>query len=191
MTALPIGSFWISPEEYLEGELLAEFKHEYVAGQVHGMAGASRDHNLIAANMSGNLWNHRRGKRCTVFTSDMKVKIPREWADAYYYPDVSVGCDPTDQARYFLERPSLIVEVLSPDTSHIDRREKRLAYRAIPSMQLYLILEQDRIAATVLRRSPEGWREEQLEGVDALLRLDPVELECRLGLLYERTSLMA
>jgi Uma2 family endonuclease len=90
MTAVPQTSLRISPEEYLEGEKSASVKHEYVDGAVYAMAGASRRHNLIAGNTFLALGNHLRGKPCVPFNSDMKVRLPAEWADAFYYPDVSV-----------------------------------------------------------------------------------------------------
>ncbi|MDP1614989.1 MAG: Uma2 family endonuclease, partial [Methylococcales bacterium] len=37
----------ISAEDYLQGELLADYKHEYIDGEVYAMAGASENHNLL------------------------------------------------------------------------------------------------------------------------------------------------
>jgi Uma2 family endonuclease len=82
----------------------------------------------------------------------------------------------------------LLVEVTSPDTEQIDRREKRLAYRTIPGVKQYVILEQVRIAATVLRVAETGWRTENLEGAVASLVLDSVGLTLPLGQLYERVE---
>ena len=87
MTAIPRAADWISPEEYLEGERLAEVRHEYVDGRVYAMAGASDDHNRIAGNIFAELRERLRGHRCEPFINDMKVKIPPAFADVYYYPD--------------------------------------------------------------------------------------------------------
>src|SRR6185436_17648180 len=153
MTAILKTSGWISPEEYLQGERLAEVRHEYVNGQVYAMAGASDDHNRIAGNIFAALHAALNNTRCEPFINDMKVRIPPTFADVFYYPDVIVACTPKDNAKYFRERPTVIFEVISPDTERIDRREKVLSYRQIPTLRAYVIVEQDRMAVTVLHRT--------------------------------------
>ena len=188
MTALPKPVETITPEEYLEGEPFAEIRHEYVDGFVYAMAGASDEHNRIVLNLSSELRALLRGKRCEPFTVDMKVKIPPVFADAYYYPDVLVACDPTDNAKYFRERPTVIFEVLSPETERSDRREKAIAYRQIPTVQNYVLIEQDRLAVTVLHRAEPGWRREELTGPDAVLRLACLGVELPFAAIFERTA---
>ena len=190
MTALAKRADWISPEEYLADELAAETRHEYVDGQVYAMAGTTKAHNRIASNLHIQLCLHLRGHRCESFINDIKVRIPSQIGTLFYYPDVVVTCAP-DEAddEYYLNEPTIIAEVISDSTEQIDRREKMLAYRQIPTMQIYVIIEQTRIAATVLRRAEQGWRSEELEGPDAILRLEPIEFEAPLRTLYERTQL--
>jgi len=128
MTALREEELWISPDEYLEGEKLAAVKHEYVEGRVFAMAGASDVHGLIAGNIFGELRNQLRGKKCEIFTSDMKVRIPPGLPNqelSFYYPDVVVACEPEKEPDpFFRKYPSLIAEVLSPSTRATDLREK-------------------------------------------------------------------
>ena len=188
MTAIPKTSEQITPEEYLAGEKLAEVRHEYVDGHVYAMAGTSDEHNRIVVNLGSELRAALRGKRCEPFTVDVKVKIPPAFADAFYYPDVMVVCDPTDNAKYFRERPTVIFEILSPDTERTDRREKAIAYRQISTIQNYILVEQDRLAMTVLHRAEDGWRKEELEGQDAVLRLASIGVELPLAAIYERTA---
>src|SRR2546422_1118794 len=128
MSAIPKAVDRISPDEYLEGERSAEVRHEYVDGYVYAMAGASDDHNRITRNILTALDNALQGKPCEPFATDMKVKIPPALADIYYYPDVLVACDPSDDAKYFRERPSVIFEVISPDTERVDRRGKAIVF---------------------------------------------------------------
>lgn len=131
----------VSVQEYLDGEQTSDVRHEYLAGQVHAMAGAGEKHNRIALNIAFHLRAATRGKPCGVFINDMKLRV--EHADSFYYPDVLVTCDPHDTEPFYKQFPCLLVEVLSPSTEAIDRREKLAAYRALPSMHHYLLVSQD------------------------------------------------
>src|SRR5438128_5694108 len=97
MTALRKEDYYITPETYLAAERISERKHEYVAGAVHAMAGASRRHNLIAINILTELANQLRGKKCAPFSSDMRLRIHEAAASFYYYPDVTVDCTGSEQ----------------------------------------------------------------------------------------------
>jgi len=177
----------ISVEEYLEGERLSEIRHEYVGGKVYAMAGASDDHNRIAINIVSQLVERLRGKRCEPFGADMKLKMPG--SEAFYYPDALIACDRSDSATYFRERPTVVFEVLSPDTERIDQREKRFAYSLIPSLKVYVIMAQDKREVTVLRRGKRRqWVGEVLCGRDSVLKLPEIKVEVPLARIYERTA---
>lgn len=155
----------IRVDEYLEGEQATEVKHEYVGGTVYAMGGASREHNIIAGNLFAVLHGHLRGGPCQTFMADMKVHLRLGEDEIFYYPDVAVGCEPDDRARYYLERPRFIAEVASPATERVDRREKLLAYTRLEDLESYLILEQDRPAGLLHRRSAD-WSAQSLAGGD-------------------------
>ena len=181
---------FITPEEYLEGERVSEIRHEYVEGRVYAMAGASDDHNRISGNIFVELRNALRGRRGEPFINDMKVKIPPTFAEAFYYPAVMIACDPSDNAKYYRERPAVISEVLSPETQRTDEREKAIAYRAIPSLTTCVLVKQDCVAVTVLHRADPGWRSEVVQGRDAVLKLPDIGVEIPLERIYERTALL-
>lgn len=143
---------WISIEDYLAGELVSEIKHEYIDGQVYAMSGASRNHDRIAGNVFGELRNHLRGKPCEPFTSDVKVKVGKH----FFYPDSMVVCQDTSTHEYYVETPTLIVEVLSKSTRRRDETLKRRLYQTIPTLLEYVLIEQDIVDVEVCRRS-EGW----------------------------------
>lgn len=124
---------YISFPDYLKAEESSQIRHEYLNGQIFAMTGRSREHNLITLNIDTQLRNHLRGKSCQVFVSDMKVRIEKD--DVSYYADVVVTCNPQDKENFFLTKPCLIVEVLSPSTENIDRREKLMAYKKIEDLQ--------------------------------------------------------
>lgn len=176
-----------SVEDYLEGERLSDIRHEYVDGQVYAMAGASDDHNRIVTNICSELRERLRGKRCEPFMADMKLKLPD--SEAFYYPDVLIACDPTDNDKYFRERPTVVFEVLSPDTERTDQREKRFAYTLIPTLKVYVIVAQDKLELTVLRRGRSGpWKAESVSGRSAKLKLPEIKVEIPLARIYERTA---
>jgi Uma2 family endonuclease len=142
-----------SVEEYLQLEEAATVKHEYVAGVIYALAGASQRHNRIVGNTFARLWLSVQGGPCRVFASDMKVKIGDE---AVYYPDVVVTCSEEPHPLY-LERPCLIVEVLSPSTEGTDRREKLLNYQKVASLQAYVLVDAESRRIEGYYREADGW----------------------------------
>jgi Uma2 family endonuclease len=188
MSSVVKSSDWITPEEYLEGERVSEIRHEYVNGRVYAMAGASDDHNRITGNLFSTLHTALRGKRCEAFINDMKVKVPPNVTDVYYYPDVIVACDAADNAKYYRERPKVIIEVLSPETRRTDEREKVYAYQQVRTLEVYALVEQDVAQITVLHRGDTGWRKEVLSGLAATLKLDCLGIEIPFDRIYERTA---
>ena len=175
----------LTVEEYLEFEHDGELRHEYVAGQVYAMAGASEAHNLIVGNIFAILRPHLRGSSCRAFVSDMKVKVKMQQAYIFYYPDLLVTCNPNDSKKYFKTSPSLIVEVLSNSTETTDKREKRLNYQTIDSLQEYVLISQDEIKVEIYRKDNQGnWTVESL-GKDDNLHLDSVGLTLTMANIYE------
>jgi len=143
----------ISEEEYLQGELVAEFKHEFIDGEVFAMAGASEAHNLLAGNIFAELKNQLKGTPCRTFIADMKVKV----ANDFFYPDVMVVCQKDDELDYYKQSPVIIVEVLSPSTRKFDKTDKRLKYQNIPSLEEYVLIDQT-IAEIEVFRKKEHWQ---------------------------------
>lgn len=150
-----------SEQEYLTIEARSQLRHDYVAGEIYAMTGGSLRHNVITLNIATRLREHLRGNPCRVFMSDAKVRIAK--TSAYYYPDVVVTCDPrllslTADAMV-IEQPLVVIEVLSPNSEGIDRREKLQAYRTIPTLREYAMVHQDRPAIEIHRRSGElAWQ---------------------------------
>jgi Uma2 family endonuclease len=142
----------ISVEDYLSGEQLSDVKHEYIAGQVYAMAGASWAHNRISGRVYAKLESHLTGHLCTPFIGDMKVRLMIKQQDLFYYPDVVVACDPRDNGGYFLSHPKLIIEVLSESTERLDRTEKMANYLTLPSLEEYVLIAQDKPEVTIFRR---------------------------------------
>ncbi|NEP45491.1 MAG: Uma2 family endonuclease [Okeania sp. SIO2H7] len=173
----------LTVSEYLQLELKSEIRHEYIAGEVYAMAGASEEHDLICGNIYVKLHQHLQGSGCRVFSSNMKVKI--EELDIFYYPDISVTCDSQDREKYFKKYPCLLVEVLSAATKRIDRHEKLVNYSEINSLQEYVLVSQDRIKVDIYRKDESGnWNLTSLGETD-VLNLESVGLKMTVAEIYE------
>jgi Uma2 family endonuclease len=160
----------LSLEKYLEREVHAEAKHEFVDGQLYAMAGANETHNIVCGNIFFLLQLATRAaeKRCRIMQSDMKVVIETEPRVAYY-PDIVVICDDTDRNPNFKTRPCLIVEVLSESTKRVDQTEKKSNYQRLDSLQAYVLVHQDQQFIELHRRLEDGtWQLEQYQAGDSL-----------------------
>ncbi len=174
----------ISVEDYLNGERMSEIKHEYVQGEVFAMAGASLRHHLITGNVYALLWNQLRGQPCFPLTGDMLVKTGK---NNYRYPDVQVVCNDDSSADdYVREQPILIVEVLSRSTRRKDKTEKRAEYLSMPSVQEYVLIEQNFAEITVLRRS-QDWRSEYYY-LGQSITFETVNVTVSVEAIYERVE---
>lgn len=175
----------ISVEDYLAGELESPVKHEYLGGVVYAMAGARNVHNLIATNVLAALHGRLRGGPCRPFNSDTKVRIRLPSHARFYYPDVSVICRPSPQTDSFQDEPAVIVEVLSRKTRRIDEGEKKEAYLTIPSLSVYLLIEQELPAVVAYRRAEDGFARELYTEIGAIIPLGEIDTELPLADVYD------
>ena len=171
----------LSVEEYLEGELHSDIRHEYIDGEVYAMGGASRAHALIVNALAFVLTPAVRRMACQLFTSDMKLRLGIAGKPVFYYPDILISCNPADREPFYCSTPCLIVEVLSESTERIDRREKMLAYQTLPSLKEYLLVAQDARRVEIYRRTNE-WQAEYVE--DGEFRLDCLDVSVRIDDVY-------
>ena len=146
-------------QEYLALEETSVVKHEFVGGVAYAMAGARASHNRMVARWASALEPPARASGCDTFIADMKLRIGD---GVVYYPDLMVCCDETDDDELCRTSPCLIIEVLSPGTAVIDRREKLNGYLALPSLLTYLIVDPDvPMVEAHSRASPEQpWNHE-------------------------------
>ena len=150
----------ISVSDYLDLERDSNVKHEYLAGSIYAMAGATNQHNLIASNALGVLHARLRGSPCRVYNSDTKIRLRLPTHTRFYYPDLSVICRPNPPADTFQDEPVLVLEVLSEGTRRTDEGEKKDAYLALPSLHYYLLVDPDEKAVALYRRTEQGFVQE-------------------------------
>ena len=175
----------VSVDDYLAGELVSPVKHEYIAGVVYAMAGARNVHNVIATNVLGILHARLRGKDCRPYNSDTKIRVRMPTHERFYYPDVSVICQENDPNDSFQDAPAVIVEVLSRKTRRTDEGEKKDAYLTIPSLSVYLLVDQDMAAVIAHRRTEQGFVREVYAETKAVIPLPEVGTELPLAEIYE------
>ncbi|MBP7468771.1 MAG: Uma2 family endonuclease, partial [Thauera sp.] len=172
--------------EYLALEARSPVRHEYIAGEIFAMTGASIRHNIIALNIATALRTHLRGTPCRALMEGVKLYLKKE--RSYFYPDVMVTCEPRllelDAQAQVVDSPVLIVEVLSPSTEGIDRREKLRAYRTLPGLKEYAMVSQDECRVELhRRRSDIGWDIITFEPGDAV-EFASVELQMPIADIY-------
>ncbi|MCC6318775.1 MAG: Uma2 family endonuclease [Gemmatimonadaceae bacterium] len=174
-------------DEYLRLERDAEVRHELVGGERFALSGGTLRHNAIALNLAAHLRILTRDRGCRVFVSDVKVRVA---SDVFYYPDVVLTCAAVRDADVVVHDPYLLIEVTSPSTAAVDRREKLVAYRRLPSLQHYLIVSQHRRQVTLHSRDEVSgeWTAESRAGVGSL-RLSGLSGSISLDDVYEGVAL--
>ena len=138
-------------EEYFRFDERSPVRHEYVAGEVYAMSGATARHGIIALNIGAHLLAAIGTSACRVFMNDMRVQVAD---DVYYYPDVVVVCEPVAESDVVVRGPCVVIEVTSPSSARIDRGEKLAAYRSVPGLRAYLVVDHRR------RRVERHWRDD-------------------------------
>lgn len=172
--------------DYLAFERTSEEKHEFIDGVVYMMSGASRQHNLICGNTFAALHSQLRQQACEIYMSDMRVHVRQR---DYVYPDLVIACgDPQfeDSAFDTLLNPTVIIEVLSPSTEQYDRGKKFESYRALASLQEYLLISQDRTLEHYVRQAKSTWQFSEVSGSGAILELPSIGMTLTLAQVYER-----
>lgn len=143
----------LTVDEFLEWEERQEFKHEFDGVAAIAMTGGTAAHSIIQTNLAYQLTGRLAGKPCRFFGSDFKTRL----ANTVRYADGIVVCTKVDPRSVYVTDPVVIFEVLSQSTAHIDLGAKNREYEAAPSVQRYLVLDQDAVAATQFARVGGDW----------------------------------
>ncbi|MBD2244953.1 Uma2 family endonuclease [Nostoc sp. FACHB-888] len=181
---------YYTPEEYLELEEAADYKSEYIDGQIIPMAGGTINHNRISLNLSAALNFAFRQQDYEVFMGDIRLWIPQKLT--YTYPDVMILAG---EPEFFNNRkdvilnPQIIVEVLSKSTKGYDRQYKFEAYRTISTFQEYLLIDQTRIYVEQFSKiGKKQWTLREYDEEDEAIALVTVPFEISLQDLYNKVK---
>ncbi len=183
----------LSLSEYVKLEEETGIRYEFHDGYVFAMAGGSINHGLISTRLIVLIGMGLLGAKrsCTVINNDVKLAIAVK--NRYLYPDLSVVCGDIERSndlREAIGNPILIVEVLSKSTAAYDRGDKLYLYRQLPSLQEYLIVEQDKPHVDLYQRDGDTWRITTITGLSSRLKLDSIEIELALADIYDKITFL-
>lgn len=167
-------------EEFLAWEERQELRHEFDGIQPRAMVGVTNAHAAIQTNLITALTNRLRGTPCRARGSDLKIMV----AGRIRYPDALVFCKPVPPDTRVITEPVVVFEILSSSTAHQDLVTKNAEYRATPSIQRYVILQQAGAGATVFSRKGSDWVSDIVAGEGAVLNVPEISIEIPLAELY-------
>jgi Uma2 family endonuclease len=176
----------MSLPQFLEWEERQELRYEFDGFQPRAMTGGTSEHSTIQRNLITALTTRLRGMPCQPHGSELKIMV----AGSIRYPDAFVVCSPLARGTTVVEAPVVVFEVLSPSTATIDRIVKNQEYRDTPSIQRYVMLEQDQQAATVFARAGDDWVGHVVSG-DVVLDMPEIGVAVPLAELYEGVAFPA
>lgn len=186
MTAVAARKNW-TIDEFLDWEEEQAEPHEFFYGRVRSMVGGTSIHNKIAFNIAAELRSRMRPRGCSVYVEGMRVQTH----SAITYPDVVVFCGPVPDGDRALNDANLIVEVLSGSTASLDHGVKWVAYQTLPSLVVYLLVEQDTRRAFLYTRteSERRWEFRTIEDAEGAVPLGEPFGTLAFDTIYEGTSL--
>jgi Uma2 family endonuclease len=180
---------YVSPEymtraEFLDFQEKSFLPYEYVNGIIRAMSGPSVAHCLITQNIHRVLDSRLRGGPCQSFCTGGEINLTLGDDEIVYHPDVYVSCDRSVWDPRWSPNPKFVVEVLSPSTLQIDRREKATNYRRVDSLDEYVMVSQQRPEVTIYRRA-DRWRPDVSVGPRAVAEFRSFGVSVPLVAIYE------
>ena len=170
--------------EFLAWEERQELRYEFDGFEPHAMTGGTVNHAAIQAMLIRVVGNRLAGSACRVFGSHLKISVD----GSIRYPDAIVVCTPAAGKATVVDDPVVVFEIVSPSTERVDRIVKSAEYRNTPSVQAYVLLQQDFMGATVFRRAGDIWTADTY-GEGETLGLAPIGIELQIDELYEGLDL--
>jgi len=179
----------MSVDEYLDYDNHSPVRHEYVAGELYAMSGATARHNAIVMNVGTKLYAVAADGPCRVFMTDMRLEVA---TDKYYYPDVMVVCTPVNDLDVIVRNACAIIEVTSAQTSRTDRGEKLDSYKRVATLLTYLVIDhrRRRVDRYWREKPDDAWRHEELLA-EGRVNIPCLGTQLGLGEIYHRVQLPA
>ena len=171
--------------DFLSWEERQELRYEFDGFEPVGMTGGTIAHDQITFDLRTALAARLAGKPCRPLGPNVKIIVDGR----VRYPDAFVVCKPVDPAATVAGDPVIVFEVLSEGSSETDLIDKNREYRATPSIQRYVVLQQTHRAAIVFVRRTDGWLSEIVSGDDAILDLPEIGIVVPLHDVYLNAGL--
>lgn len=181
----------LSIAEYIAIEKETHTKHEYHDGELFAMAGGTIEHGIISGNTFGEIKFALREKKssCRALNSDVKLHI--QASNKFLYPDVMVvrgEIERSNDETSAVTNPVVIVEVLSRSTESYDRGDKFFAYKDLPTLQEYILVDQYKAQVEIYSRRSDLWSINRISGLDQQLEISYLEITLELENIYEGIS---
>jgi Uma2 family endonuclease len=175
-------------EEYLELEKASDVRHEFYYGKLIPMAGESKNANKITNNCLRLLAEPLEKRKLELFTHDVRLIVKQD--GIYRYPDLVAAPESDDEDTHAIKQPVMIVEVISSSTAGIDRGPKIREYCSLPTLQHYLILEQNQVGGELYSRqeNSNSWRFNIYSNPEDEIELTNLGVSCQLGELYQKVK---
>ena len=171
-------------DEFFSWAQSQEIRYEFDGFEPVAMTGGADAHEAIGGTLRALLQERLRGKPCRVRGPTLKIEV----MDRIRYPDAFVYCTPVPPGETVIKEPVVVFEVVSEDTARTDRIEKLREYKAVPSIQRYVIPEQKTTAAVVFERRGDEWVAFGITEQDTL-HMPEIGIEVPLAELYESLDL--
>ena len=172
-------------DQFLAWEERQDVRFEFDGVRPIGMVGVTENHAEIQANLIRAVGNRLSRPPCRIVGSDLKLRL----ASSVRYPDAMVLCSPRQSGRSTVTDPVIVFEIASDSTASTDLVLKNAEYRATPSIQRYVFLQQTHAAAVVFSRRDDLWAAEIVSGADAVLPLPEIGIDVPLAEIYRDVPL--
>ncbi|MGB0522643.1 MAG: Uma2 family endonuclease [Flammeovirgaceae bacterium] len=182
----------ISLEEYRTIEEESGQKYEFHNGTIFAMAGGTYNHGLISGNIFALINAKLLHKNTSCFPLNSDIKLHVQEGNRFLYPDTMVVCNKAEKSRLdgeAITNPIVIIEVLSKSTANYDRGDKFFFYRQIPTLQEYVLVEQEKpLIETFTRSQKNMWSIDRSEGLDASIQLNSIDIDLALSMVYRNVE---
>lgn len=172
-------------EEFFDWQQRQDRNYELVDGvpvmTVKAMTGATDRHDRITVNAIGSLFQRLRGKPCRPKMSDTSVRTFR----GTRRPNLLIECGRPDPKSMEADEPRMVVEILSPSTLRYDRFQKLAEYQQHPAIRVILLIDTEAPQVTLWRRNADGWKAQELSGIDAVIDLPEIGTALPFADLYD------
>jgi Uma2 family endonuclease len=183
--SIPVStSDYMTLEEFFEFEDQGSVLHEYINGVIRPLGDSTVSHGELMGNVMSAIWPRRQKGSCRPFANKLAVRLALGSEQVVYRPDVFVACQREDWEERCIPNPKFVVEVLSPSTEHIDRREKVVNYRRTTSVEEYVIVSQA-VQEVLIYRRASAWIAERVVGPDGMADFRSLGISVPLAEIYD------